>query len=183
MIRDNALAIAGLISLKQFGPPIRPPQPDGLWKKVGGQNYDYQVSPGEQQYRRGVYVVLKRMSPYPSFITFDASARLACRVKRSRSNTPLQALTLLNDPVYVEAAEALVGRIHKERPEGTIDEQLRYAFQLAVARTPADQEVSALKSLFKLEMEAHASDYQARGFGWFAVASTLMNLDETITKE
>ncbi len=183
LIRDNALAISGLISLKQFGPPIRPPQPDGLWKKVGGQNYDYQVSPGEQQYRRGVYVVLKRMSPYPSFITFDASARLACRVKRGRSNTPLQALTLLNDPVYVEAAEALAGRIQKDRPKGTIDEQLRYAFQLAVARTPEEREVSALKSLFQLEMDAHASDTKPEASAWFAVASTLMNLDETITKE
>ncbi len=91
------------------------------------------------------------MSPYPSFITFDASARLACRVKRGRSNTPLQALTLLNDPVYVEAAEALAGRIQKDRPKGTIDEQLRYAFQLAVARTPEEREVSALKSFSNLK--------------------------------
>ena len=84
---------------------MRPPQPDGLWAKVGGERYDYVVSPGEDRYRRGVYVVWKRACPYPSFVTFDATARLACRVKRSRSNTPLQALTLLNDPVYVEAAD------------------------------------------------------------------------------
>jgi Protein of unknown function (DUF1553) len=182
-IRDNALAIAGLISLKQFGPPIRPPQPDGLWKKVGGQAYDYEVSPGENKYRRGVYVVLKRMSPYPSFITFDASARLACRVKRGRSNTPLQALTLLNDPVYVEATQALAGRVQKELADNPIDKQLRYAFQLAVARIPTDEEVAVLKSLFELEWKAQTSDSKPEAAAWFAVASTLMNLDETITKE
>ncbi len=182
-IRDNALAVAGLLSLKQFGPPIRPPQPDGLWKKVGGQAYDYEVSLGEDKYRRGVYVVLKRMSPYPSFITFDASARLACRVKRGRSNTPLQALTLLNDPVYVEAAEALAARVQKERPDRSLDEQLGYAFQLAVARKPADAEASTLMSLFELELKAHASDSKPVEAAWFAIASTLMNLDETITKE
>jgi hypothetical protein len=115
-IRDNALAIAGLINLKQGGTPIRPPQPDGLWQKVGGQQYNYVVSPGDEKYRRGLYVVLKRGSPYPSFMNFDASARMACVVRRSRSNTPLQALTLLNDPVYVEAAKAFARRIVVEAP-------------------------------------------------------------------
>jgi hypothetical protein len=105
-IRDNALAIAGLLSDKQFGPPIRPYQPDGVWLKVGGARVEYEVSEGEDRYRRGIYVVLKRGAPYPSFVNFDASARLACTARRSRSNTPLQALTLLNDPVYVEAAQA-----------------------------------------------------------------------------
>jgi hypothetical protein len=82
MVRDNALAIAGLLSLKLGGPPVRPYQPDGIWIKVGGQRYDYEVSPGEDQYRRGLYVVWKRGAPYPSFINFDANNRLACRVKR-----------------------------------------------------------------------------------------------------
>ncbi|MEM6366383.1 MAG: DUF1553 domain-containing protein, partial [Planctomycetota bacterium] len=110
MIRDNALAIAELLSSKSFGPPIKPYQPDGLWRKVGGQRYPYVISPGEDRYRRGVYVVIKRGSPYPSLINFDASSRLACTVQRSRSNTPLQALTLLNDPVYVEATKAVACR-------------------------------------------------------------------------
>lgn len=181
-IRDNALAICGSLSLKQFGPPIRPPQPDGLWKKVGGQQYDYQVSPGEDQYRRGVYVVLKRMSPYPSFINFDATARLACRVNRGRSNTPLQALTLLNDPVYVEAAQKLAGRILEDAQTANLDEQLDYAFRLAVARLPSEAERSALRKLFESERAAgdpKTSDKDA----WFAVASAILNLDETITKE
>jgi hypothetical protein len=173
-VRDNALAISGLLDLKQFGPPIYPPQPAGLWDKVGGQKYDYTVSPGSEQHRRGIYVVLKRGSPYPSFINFDATARLACRVKRRASNTPLQALTLLNDPVYVEAARALAGRIVRERPDAGLDDQLRHGFRLAVAREPRDAELAILRKLHAAEPAGEAA--------WFAVASALLNLDETITK-
>jgi mono/diheme cytochrome c family protein len=183
-IRDNALAIAGRLSLKQFGPPIRPPQPDGLWKKVGGQQYDYTVSPGDEQYRRSVYVVLKRMSPYPSFINFDATARLACRVNRGRSNTPLQALNLLNDPVYVDAAKGLAARVQHERPTDNLDEQLEHAFRIAVARRPSPEELDALRRLYVSEKDAGAStDNESKEAAWFAVASALLNLDETITKE
>ena len=175
-IRDNALAISGLLSLKQFGPPIRPPQPAGLWTKVGGEKYEYEVSPGEEQHRRGLYVVLKRMSPYPSFITFDATARLACRVKRPSSNTPLQALTLLNDPVYVAAARAFATRIVREQPAADTDARLRHGFRLAVARPPRDAELAVLR---KLHADESANSADA---AWFAVASALLNLDETITK-
>ncbi len=175
-IRDNALAISGLLSLKQFGPPIRPPQPAGLWTKVGGEKYEYEVSPGEEQHRRGIYVVLKRGSPYPSFISFDATARLACRVKRPSSNTPLQALTLLNDPVYVEAARALAARIVREVPGADPDPRLRHGFRLAVARPPRDSELAVLRKLYADE-SANGADA-----AWFAVASALLNLDETITK-
>jgi hypothetical protein len=180
-IRDNALAIAGLLSSKQFGPPIRPPQPKGLWTKVGGQAYEYETSEGEDKYRRGIYVVLKRMSPYPSFVTFDATARLACRVKRGRSNTPLQALTLLNDPVYVEAAEAFADRVRMEST-GSLEDQLTYAFRLAVARAPKDFELSALKNLFQQEKE-FTKQPVPEDAAWYSVASALLNLDETITKE
>jgi len=177
MIRDNALAIAGLLNLKQGGPSIRPPQPDGLWEKVGGQKYDYVVSPGDEQYRRGLYVVLKRSAPYPSFVNFDAGARMACTVKRSRSNTPLQALTLLNDPVYVEAAQAFARRIVAEQPNAALDDRLRRAFRMAVARVPADAELQTLHALF--EAQRAASDEAA---AWQAVATALLNLDETINK-
>ncbi len=179
-IRDNALSISGKLSLKQFGPPIRPPQPDGLWKKVGGQQYDYEVSPGEDQYRRGVYVVLKRMSPYPSFINFDATARLACRVNRGRSNTPLQALNLLNDPVYVDAAKGLVDRVLREKPDSSLVQQLEHAFRIVVARLPSQRERDTLQRLYESEL---ADAEQAQSAAWFAIASTLLNLDETITKE
>lgn len=198
-IRDNALAIAGLINLKQGGEPIRPPQPDGLWKKVGGQNYNYVVSPGTEQYRRGLYVVLKRGSPYPSFMNFDASARMACVVRRSRSNTPLQALTLLNDPVYVEAAKAFAKRIVNEAPSHDLDSRLQHAFLLALARTPRSQELDVVKSLWETQFEGAKADSKAanelsagvelpKGLSsaefaaWYAVASAILNLDECITK-
>ena len=184
-IRDNALAISGKLSLKQFGPSIRPPQPDGLWKKVGGQQYDYEVSPGEDEVRRGVYVVLKRMSPYPSFINFDATARLACRVNRGRSNTPLQALNLLNDPVYVDAAKGLAERVLHEMPEANLEQQLEHAFRIAVSRPPSQRERDTLQVLYESELAAELpnASLSAQSAAWFAVASTLMNLDETITKE
>ena len=177
MIRDNALRIAGLLDLRQGGPPIRPPQPDGLWAKVGGQQYKYEVSPGSEQHRRGLYVVLKRGAPYPSFVNFDASARMACVVRRSRSNTPLQALTLLNDPVYVEATKAFVRRIASEVPETNVDLRLGHAFRLALAREPRPAELQVLRSLFDSQKQA-----VNEAAAWYAVASAILNLDETITK-
>ncbi len=200
MIRDNALAIAGLLSKKQFGPPVRPYQPEGLWVKVGGAKVDYEVSPGEDKYRRGIYVVLKRGAPYPSFVNFDASARLACTAERSRSNTPLQALTLLNDPVYVEAAQALALRTLRERPADTIDERISCMVRICLARDPSPVERSALRRLYDQQLLDAQRDRKAtqalvgalklpRGAArgelaaWYAVATVLLNLDETITKE
>jgi hypothetical protein len=199
MIRDNALAIAGLLSKKQFGPPIRPYQPDGLWVKVGGARVDYEVSTGEDRHRRGIYVVLKRGAPYPSFVNFDASARLACTAKRSRSNTPLQALTLLNDPVYVEADQALAARVLRELPDGPIDDRIAHMFRICESRAPSAVERNALRRLYDGQLRAarqhpHAarasveSAQLPRGVSreefsaWYAVATALLNLDETITK-
>ncbi|MCB1279499.1 PSD1 and planctomycete cytochrome C domain-containing protein [Prosthecobacter sp.] len=199
LIRDNALAIAGLLNLEQGGTPIRPPQPDGLWQKVGGQQYNYVVSPGAEKYRRGLYVVLKRGSPYPSFMNFDASARMACVVRRSRSNTPLQALTLLNDPVYVEAAKAFARRIVVESPSQDLDSRLQHAYRIALARAPQPEELRVLKSLWETQFEAAKGDAKgtqelSNGFelpknlpaadfaAWYAVASAILNLDECITK-
>ncbi|MDI1314493.1 DUF1553 domain-containing protein [Prosthecobacter sp.] len=198
-IRDNALSIAGLLNLKQGGTPIRPPQPDDLWKKVGGQQYNYVVSPGAEQYRRGLYVVLKRGSPYPSFMNFDASARMACVVRRSRSNTPLQALTLLNDPVYVGATQAFAKRIVAESPSTDLDSRLYHAFRLALARSPQPQELVVLKTLWETQFESAKADPKATQqlstglelppnlsttefAAWYAVASAILNLDECITK-
>lgn len=200
MIRDNALSIAGLLSLKQFGPPIRPYQPAGIWNKVGGEQYVYEVSPGSEQDRRGIYVVLKRGAPFPSFINFDASARLACTVKRSRTNTPMQALDLLNDPVYVRAAQALAARVIREKPKAPIDERLEYAMRLCAARTPNSHEANVLRQLYADQREAsrsapnsaeqhlpefvRATDVSADEFAaWYCVATTLLNLHETITKD
>lgn len=173
MIRDNALSIAGLLDLRKGGAPIRPPQPDGLWAKVGGQQYKYEVSTGGEQHRRGLYVVLKRGAPYPSFANFDASARMACVVRRSRSNTPLQALTLLNDPVYVEATRAFAKRISAAMPAADLNTRLGHAVRLALAREAKPAELKVLHSLF---------DSQSKSDPWYAIAAALLNLDETITK-
>jgi len=174
MIRDNALTVSGLLDLKQFGPSIRPFQPAGIWSKVGGTSYNYVVSPGSEQYRRGIYVVLKRGSPYPSFVNFDGTARLACTVRRSRTNTPLQALTLLNDPVYVEAARALAKRVTTEKANKPLNEQIDYAFQICTGRRPTSTERNALRSLHSDTPESEA---------WYSVATVLLNLHETITKD
>ncbi len=199
MIRDNALAISGLLDLTQFGPPIRPPQLDGLWAKVGGQQYDYVVSDGTQKYRRGIYVVLKRSAPNPSLITFDASARLACIVKRSRTNTPSQALTLLNDPVYVEASRALAHRVLSENAESHFCTKLDYAFQLCTSRKPGDQECEALTRLFETQSAAFeqrpddvmritrdlpssVNEKPHEVAAWYSLTTVLLNLHETITK-
>src|SRR5262249_39099903 len=164
-----------------------------------GERYEYVVSPDEDRYRRGLYVVWKRASPYPSFMAFDAPARFACRVSRPRSNTPLQALTLLNDPVYVEATLAFARRVVTERPGGTVEERITHAFRLAVSRTPDAREVAVLEGLFDAERDAMAGDPAAakklvEGFAapkdvppaefaaWYAVCAALLNLDETITK-
>lgn len=198
MIRDNALAISGVLSLKQFGPSIRPYQPAGVWSKVGGEAYDYKVSEGEDAYRRGIYVVLKRGAPYPSFVNFDATARLSCTVSRSRTNTPLQALTLLNDPVYVEAAAALAATmLHYDSRNDTA--RLSYGFRRAVARTPSDGELQLLQELLESERAAAVGEkseeqpdfvrsHRPTGItptefdAWRATAAALLNLHETITR-
>ncbi len=153
------------------------------------------MSPGTEQYRRGIYVVLKRGAPYPSFINFDATARLACTVQRSRTNTPLQALTLLNDPVYVEAATALARRVLTERPQASTTDKLTYAFQLCTARQPNESELGVLLDLLEtqksikretlkgttptdLPANVNAADFEA----WKDVATALINLHETITR-
>jgi len=186
------------LSLKQGGGPIRPYQPEGVWVKVGGQRYDYIISSGEEKYRRGLYVVLKRGAPYPSFMNFDATNRMACRVKNPRSNTPLQALTLLNDPVYVEATMAFAKRVLMEQA-GSIDERIDHAFRLAVARSPRPAEAAILKTLFEAELTAMKQTpaeakklvgsfalppktVPAEFAAWYAVCTAILNLDETITK-
>jgi hypothetical protein len=201
-IRDNALTIAGLLSTEKGGPSIRPPQPNGLWTKLGGQKYIYEVSPGEQQYRRGIYVVLKRGSPYPSFMTFDATERMTCVTRRSRSNTPLQSLVLLNDPVYTEAAFAFGKRMLSESPEDTDTSRIDYGFCIAVSRQPTAREVNLLQKLLNSERQALVAnpkkvevimkDHSGIDIpesmdsnelaAWYVIAATILNLDETITK-
>lgn len=169
LIRDNLLAISGKLSAKIGGPSVYPPQPDGLWKEISGADVtDYPTSEGEDRYRRGLYTFLRRGNPNPMILNFDGSNRSACITKRDRSNTPVQALNLLNDPMFVEMATAFAETIRSWKSSER-DKVIR-AFRTAVSRRPSDEEVKILLYL------------RRKQGSWFAVAQALMNLDETITK-
>jgi hypothetical protein len=156
-IRDNALAIAGLLSDKMYGPPVMPPQPSGIWRVVGQVDNTYRTNMGEDRYRRGLYTIWRRSAHYPSFANFDAPNRGMCVAERRRTNTPLQALTLLNDEVYVEAAAALAERICNDLPNASIEQRVRYGFRIAVARDPNDAEVNYLSGVAQRELARYAA--------------------------
>ena len=199
-IRDNALSAAGLLSLKQGGPPVYPPQPDGVWRVTGEVDNNYYTSQGEDRYRRGLYTIWRRSGPYPSFVAFDAPDRSSCVVARPRTNTPLQALTLLNDPVFVEAAGSLARRMATEAKSQDVAAQIEHGFRLLLARAPKDVERRLLLDVYQTELNAYqadaakarkvltsakleAKDDEAAAMAaLFHVANLLMNLDETITK-
>lgn len=199
MIRDHALAVSGLLSEKMGGPPIYPPQPANIWRHVGRNAPKYVTDTDEDRFRRGIYVVWRRSAPYPSFVNFDAPDRGACVVKRSRTNTPLQALTLLNDPAYVEMAHALAKRLVTDLPEADTKTRIEYGFRLSLAREAGSNEVETLLNFFENELVRFQNDSKlaeaiipkaersdtisiAEQSAWFEVANILLNLDETITK-
>lgn len=198
-VRDNALAIAGLLSDKMAGPPVFPPQPAGLWNVTGRVDNTYRTSKGEDRFRRGLYTIRRRSSPYPSFSAFDSPDRSACVVNRPRTNTPLQALTLMNDAVYVEAAIAFGDRVLREKPKATLQERLRHGFRMALARQPSGRELEILEQIYGRAHERYRSDpAKAQQLlsnssvrqghdpvelaSWFQIGTVLLNLDETITK-
>ncbi len=199
MIRDQALAIGGLLSEAQFGPPVRPPQPKLGLSAAFGSGIDWETSPGADKYRRGLYTNWRRSNPYPSMITFDAPTREVCTVRRPRSNTPLQALVTLNDPVYVEAAQGFARRIAGR--EGSIEDKVDWAFRAALIRPPAASERDRLASLYwEARREYAKTPDQARemathplgdpGAGtdlidlaaWTVVGNVILNLDEIFLK-
>lgn len=178
LIRDQALAISGLLTEKRYGINVRPFQPEAFWRKSAGQSETYYVpSQGEDAYRRGVYTLWRRNAHYPSFANFDAPDRTACVVKRDISNTPLQALTLLNDPVYVEFADAFGKRIAKEGG-ANLDERLEWAFRSTLTRTPLEPELQLLRSAFETVRTESGSDEKA----YREIATILLNLHETINR-
>jgi hypothetical protein len=200
MIRDQALAIAGLLSRKMYGPSVRPPRPNlGLRSAFGGST-DWQTSTGEDRYRRGLYTRWRRTTPYPSLTTFDAPSREVCTIRRVRTNTPLQALVTLNDPVFVEAAQGLARRIVTEGGE-TVESRLSYGFRLCVARPPQSAELARLTKLYRELLEAYRDDQQAAAqmasqplgppqlaiemselAAWTVISNVLLNLDELLAK-
>jgi hypothetical protein len=175
-IRDQALAVSGLLDRRLLGVSVRPYQPATFWRKSAGASETYYLpSPGADAHRRGVYTLWRRNAHYPSFANFDAPDRTACVVRRDVSNTPLQALTLLNDPVYVEIARAFGERIAREGGEH-LDERLGWAFRAALARPPQDSERDLLRSAFETVRAGAGSE----GRAYEEVATILLNLHETI---
>lgn len=177
-IRDQALAISGLLDRTLFGVHVRPYQPPTYWRKSAGASETYYLpSKGSDALRRGVYTLWRRNAHYPSFANFDAPDRTACTVQRDVSNTPLQALTLLNDPVYVEAAAAFAGRIAKEAP-GDRDAKIEWAFRTTLTRAPEEPERQLLLSAYETVLAESKSEAAA----WKEVAVILLNLHESICR-
>jgi len=175
MIRDSTLAIGGLLSRKVGGPSVFPPQPDGIWD-IPYSDDKWILSEGEDRYRRGLYVFIRRTAAYPSFMTFDATSREYCTVRRVRTNTPLQALTTLNDEAYFEAAKALAVRMIRESGPGLKagttpsavapgfspdHERAVYGFRLCVTRTPKPDEVDRIVASYTRQLERFRKDPSA----------------------
>ncbi|MEM8892257.1 MAG: DUF1553 domain-containing protein, partial [Bacteroidota bacterium] len=195
-IRDQALAVSGLMSDSIGGKSVMPPQPEGVWAVV--YNNHQWISPDDdQKYRRGLYTYWKRTSPYPSMVSFDSPSREYCVSRRIRTNTPLQALVTLNDPVYLEAAQALARRM-EEKGKGNIDEAIKHGYYLALSQ---ELDPSALEVLRKLYQQARedlstfsetavvpvkdqegSKEFQLRE-PMTVVANAIMNLDGFLMKD
>lgn len=201
-LRDNALAISGLLSSKIGGPSVKPYQPDGLWQDVSVERRAvYERDKGPDLYRRSMYTFWKRTCPPPGMTTFDAPDRETCTIRRARTNTPLQALVLMNDPTYLEASRKLAEKVLQSGGE-TEASRLNYLYQLCVARQPRSTETKVLSEMLGQSKEKfRASPGEAEKLlavgdsprdtkldanelaAWTTLASVVLSLDETITKE
>ncbi len=197
VVRDQALAASGLLVEKVGGPSVKPYQPAGLWKELSGGE-DYQRDKGEALYRRSLYTYWKRAVPPPGMMTFDAAGREACVVRENRTNTPLQALALMNDEAYLEAARKMAERMMAANSEA---DRLSRGFLLALARPPTEKETTLLLGSFHHYRDRYQTNPAAAAkllsYGeskpgnypkpdlaaWTMVASMILNLDETVTKE
>ena len=203
MIRNNALAVSGLLTNKVGGPSVKPNQPEGLWKEKNTFSIrllEYNESEGEDLYRRGIYTFIKRGSPPPSLITFDATAREICTIKRENTSSPLQSLVLLNDVQFFEASRVFAERIFSES-EGEIKDQIKHGFRLATSRLPKANEISLLEELYQNQLRFYKKNrfeaYKVLNVGeskynrvigadkvaaMTIVANTLLNLNESYYK-
>jgi len=201
MVRDNALAISGLLTRKIGGPSVKPYQPDGYWQHLNFPKRTYVKDTGPDQYRRGLYTYWQRSFLHPSLLAFDAPSREECTVERPRSNTPQQALVLLNDPTYVEAARAFAENIMQKGGTGSAD-RIQFAFRQALNRQASAEEITVLTKLQQDHLEQYQKDVKsATAFlsvgdrpmpttlpapelaSWTSVARVVLNLHETITRE
>ena len=197
-IRDVQLAVSGLLSTKMYGPSVFPSQPAGIWNMPYSSD-KWTTSEGEDRYRRSIYTFWRRTSPYPSFMTFDATSREYCTARRVRTNTPLQALTLLNDPASFEAARALAARMIGEPGAGqTTRSRAAFGLKVVLSREALPAEVDRLVTLFEGERAHYQVSAAAAAdvvgpvadgaatpdrAAWTIVANVLLNLDETLTKQ
>ncbi|QDU64357.1 Planctomycete cytochrome C [Planctomycetes bacterium Pan216] len=203
MIRDQALALSGLMIDRVGGPSVKPYQPSGVWKAVGYTSSNtavFKQDKGDAVYRRSLYTFWKRTAPPPSMATFDAPTRESCTVRRSRTNTPLQALVLLNDVQFVEAARNMAYRVMVEGGDSP-DERIVHAFRLATGRRPDESEVKLLRQAYESQLADYRSNPAsaesltkvgdsprptdvdvAELAAWTTVSNLILNLDETITK-
>ena len=192
IIRDAALRASGLLSAKMGGPSVYPVQPAGVTEVAYGGS-GWPTSSGEDRYRRSLYTFMKRTAPFAMFNTFDAPTGESCVARRDVSNTPLQALTLLNDVFFVEVSQAM-GQLLEAR-EGSVEERVRYAFRRCLTRPPSKEEVAMLVKFFEMQKQRFAigeldakliagegSDNVAERAAWTALARAILNLDEMITK-
>jgi hypothetical protein len=199
VVRDQVLAASGLLSQKLHGPPARPFQPAFDLRAAFGGALDWKTSEGEDKYRRGLYTEWRRSSPYPSMVTFDAPNREVCTLRRNRTNTPLQALVTMNDPVYVEAAQALARLIgHGPAP---VEEKVRDGLRRVLLRLPAEADVAPLAALYRASLVTYSREPELAAAmianpanpppstfapselaAWTAVANVLLNLDEFLMK-
>jgi hypothetical protein len=193
MIRDSALRASGLLSAKIGGPSVFPPQPPGVTTEGTYGRLEWKPSQGADRYRRGLYTFSKRTAPYAMLTTFDGPSGEACLARREVSNSPMQALTLLNDPVFVEAAQAFGRTLAAQR--GSVEDRVRLAFRRVLTRPPTAREAELLTGYFhaqKRRFEAKELDAAAvAGAGegnaneraaWTVLVRALFNLDEMITK-
>ncbi|WP_025764048.1 DUF1553 domain-containing protein [Dyadobacter tibetensis] len=192
-VRDQALAVSGLLSSKMYGPSVMPPQPEGIWQSpYSGERWV--LSEGEDRYRRAVYTYWKRTSPYPSMTTFDAPSREFCQSRRIRTNTPLQALVTLNDPVYMEAAERLA--IMMKKKGATPRDQLREGYRLLTFQTIEEPSLDVLERIYKQSLKAYQSrpseidsvlvygkERSVELAALSVSANVMLNLDNVVTKE
>jgi hypothetical protein len=200
MIRDHALSVSGLLQERIGGPSVKPYQPAGLWNELIMQDMEYVQSKGPDLYRRGIYTFWKRTVAPPMMVNFDAANREACVVRENRTNTPLQALNLMNDVTFVEAARFAGQRMMKEAGPGRL-ERLRYGFQLITGRAPVKAEEAVLEGSLAYHLDYFANGAKAASLlsvgdtrsdpalpprelaAYTSVASLIMNLDESMTKE
>ncbi len=199
LIRDNALAIAGVLNPKVGGKSFKPAQPEGTWEINEMSGYKYQKSKGDELYRRGLYVYWRRSTVYPSFVTLDAPTREFCVSQRAKTSTPLQSLVLMNDPVFVEAARAFAQRILST---ADLDDsgRIRLAWQLALSRVPTDAEFAILQGVLQQQQATYQVDAEAAAklitvgdiaridkvtdsdlAAWTAFCNVILNLNETIS--